>query len=422
MPAVSIADFADILRIGHLLESRQLAEVSGLGAQWVEPKALAGELIRRGWLTPFQVNSIFRGRHDELNFGSYVLQERLGEGGMGKVYKARDWKLCRTVALKVVRKERLGDADAVRRFQREIRAAAQLSHPNIVHAFDAGDSGDRHFYVMEYVDGIDLARLVRRDGPLPIEEARDCVRQAALGLQHAYECGLVHRDIKPHNLLRTRGANGQTIVKILDMGLARLDRGGEGHDSDAMTREGVVMGTLDYLAPEQARNAHLADTRADLYSLGCTLYFLLTGQPPFSGGTPTEKLIKHQMDSPPPVERLRADVPAWLNAVVERLLAKKPEHRFQTPAEAAEALIAVHRPAVDASAQPPSPMKSTTPDMEWMADTSANWSSILEDPTSGASSSSLRRQQGLQSQPFAWIVSLAVLILLALVSLLLIFL
>ena len=421
MPAVSIADFADILRIGHLLESRQLAEVPGLGAQYVEPKALAGELIRRGWLTPFQVNSIFQGRHDELNFGSYVLQERLGEGGMGKVYKARNWKLCRTVALKVVRKDRLSDADAVRRFQREIRAAAQLSHPNIVHAFDAGESGDRHFYVMEYVDGIDLARLVRRDGPLPIEEARDCIRQAALGLQHAYECGLVHRDIKPHNLLRTHGANGRTIVKILDMGLARLDRG-EGHDSDAMTREGVVMGTLDYLAPEQARNAHLADTRADLYSLGCTLYFLRTGQPPFSGGTPTEKLIKHQMDSPPPVERLRGDVPAWLSAVVERLLAKKPEHRFQTPAEAAEALIAVHRPQVDASAQPPSPMKSTTPDMQLMADTSANWSSILEDSNSSASSSSPRRQRGIQSQRFAWIVSLAVLILLALVSLLLIFL
>jgi serine/threonine protein kinase len=422
MPNVSIASFVDILSTRHLLEPRQLAEASGLGARLTESKALAGELIRRGWLTPFQVNQIFQGRHLELTLGSYVLLERLGEGGMGQVFKARNWKMNRTVALKVVRKERLGDAEAVRRFQREIRAAAQLSHPNIVHAYDAAEEGDRIFYVMEYVDGIDLARLVRRDGPLPVDEARDCIRQAALGLQHAFERGLVHRDIKPHNLLRARTTDGRTLVKILDMGLARLDRGGDGLDSDPMTREGVVMGTLDYLAPEQARNAHLADTRSDLYGLGCTLYFLLAGQPPFAGGSPTEKLIKHQMDSPPPVEQLRAEVPAWLSAVVERLMAKKPEHRYQTPAETAEALIDACRAPVAALKPPASPMAATLPEVQIMSDTSTNWSSIVEEPAAKKVGSSSRRRRGKGQQSLLWFGGLAGFILLTVLALLLIFL
>ncbi|HTU21158.1 MAG TPA: serine/threonine-protein kinase [Gemmataceae bacterium] len=404
----SISTLTTILLRTHLLERSQIAEVaSSLQNRFPNPKSLAGELIRRGWLTPYQVNQIFQDREGDLLLDSYVLLERLGEGGMGQVFKARNWKLDRLVALKVVRKDRLGDAEAIRRFQREVRASAQLNHPNVVHAYDSGECGDRHFYVMEYVEGIDLARLVRRDGPLPIEQACDCIRQAALGLQHAVERGLVHRDIKPHNLLMTRSSDGQTLIKILDMGLARLDHGGDPLESGTMTREGVVMGTLDYIAPEQARNAHLADTRADLYSLGCTLFFLLAGRPPFHGGTPTERLLKHQIDPPPPVARFRPDVPPSLAAVLERLLAKRPEHRYQTPAETAAVLAAVLSGAPVPQRPTASPLVSraparATPTPQAMKETDAGWSSIVEAPSAADSASSFHRRRAAQHRRTMW--------------------
>jgi eukaryotic-like serine/threonine-protein kinase len=344
-----ISKLAAILDRYHLLEPAQLAEVTGpLARSFPNLKGLAGELIRRGWLTPLQVNQIFQGRARDLLLESYVLLERLGEGGMGQVFKARNWKLNRLVALKIIRKERLNNLEIVRRFEREVRVSAQLNHPNVVHAYDCGERGNRHFYVMEYVDGINLAQLVRRDGPLSVDLACECIRQAALGLQHAFERGLVHRDIKPHNLLLTKSSGGQNIIKILDMGLARLELGDE---YGTMTQEGAVLGTLDYIAPEQARNAHLADTRADLYSLGCTLHFLLTGQPPFAGGTPTEKLLKHQFQPPPSIQKLRPEVPASLAEVLTRLLAKQPEQRYQTPAETAAALASLLSKAAVPAAQ-----------------------------------------------------------------------
>ena len=227
-----------------------------------------------------------RGRAHELLLGSYVLRERLGEGHEPGLHKARNWKLGRVVALKLIRKDRLEDGEAVRRFHREIRAAAQLDHPNIVRAFDADEIGGTHLLVMEYAQGVDLAKLVKQGGPLPVGRACDCARQAALGLQHAFERGLVHRDVKPQNLLATPVC----VVKILDMGLARLGQAAEaGEGTSTMTQEGAVMGTLDYIAPEQAMDSHTVDIRADLYSLGCTLYFLLTGRVPFPGGTAMEK-------------------------------------------------------------------------------------------------------------------------------------
>ncbi len=203
-------------------------------------------------------------------------------------------------------------------------------------AYDADEVHGTHFFSMEYVEGQDLARFVVKHGPLPWGQACDYIRQAALGLQHAHECGLVHRDIKPHNLLLTaRGG----VVKIMDMGLARLDHVSEDSaTSGTMTREGTVMGTLDYIAPEQALNSHAVDIRADLYSLGCTLFFLLTGRVPFAGGTATQKLLRHQLEAPPPLTRFRPDLSAELAAVVVRLLAKRPEDRYGTPAELAAAL------------------------------------------------------------------------------------
>ncbi len=280
-------------------------------------------------------NQILPGSGRELVLGQYTLLEKLGEGGMGQVFKAHHRYMDRIVALKLMRKERLESPDAVRRFQQEVRALAALSHPNIVLAHDAHEIDDTHLMVMEYVEGaIDLAKLVRKNGPLPVPQACDYIRQAALGLQHAHEKGMVHRDIKPGNLLLAGG-----VVKILDMGLARLDRAGASDGTGSnMTRVGSIMGTPDFLAPEQALNTHTVDICADLYSLGCTFYFLLTGQVPFAGGSLTEKLLRHQTSKPRPIEQLRPDVPAEIVKVMRKLLAKKPKDRYQTPAELASDL------------------------------------------------------------------------------------
>jgi len=345
MAAPANSFLVEALRQHRLLEPAQLDEVvRRLQARLPEPKQLARELLQRGWITAFQANYLLQGKAGDLVLGSYVLLERLGEGGMGQVFKAHNRKLDKIVALKLIRKERLTNAKAVKRFYREIRAAAQLDHPNIVRALDADEVNGTHLLAMEYVHGIDLNKLVKQQGPLDVRRACECIRQAALGLQHAYEQGMVHRDIKPHNLLLISAAehtsNATDRVKILDMGLARLDADTDGDASSSMTQEGAVMGTPDYIAPEQGCDSHNVDTRADLYSLGCTLHFLLTGQPPFSGGTLMEKLIKHQQQTPAPVRQLRSDVPPAVEAIVARLLAKRPEQRYQTPAELAAALAA----------------------------------------------------------------------------------
>jgi serine/threonine protein kinase len=344
VPITSTASLVEALGRFRLLEPAQLTEVTRtLAPRFPEPKALARELIQRGWLTPFQANQLLQGRGQGLVIGSYTLLERLGEGGMGQVFKARNWKLRKVVALKLIRKERLSNAGAVKRFQREVRAAASLSHPNIVLAYDADETGGTHLLVMELVEGAtDLSRLVKKNGPLPVPQACDCIRQAALGLQHICKRGLVHRDIKPHNLLLA--GDGKT-VKILDMGLARLNDPSSDEDkSSTVTKEGVVMGTPDYIAPEQALESHTVDIRADLYSLGCTFYYLLTERVPFPGGSLGAKLIRHQMDEPTPVEQLRPEVPPVVAAVVRKLMAKDPKARYQTPAEVAAALASLSIP------------------------------------------------------------------------------
>jgi WD40 repeat protein/serine/threonine protein kinase len=254
----------------------------------------------------------------------------VGVGGMGVVYQAQHLLMDRVVALKVIHRQLVEKPAAAERFRREVKAAARLAHPNIVTAHDADQVGDRHFLVMEYVPGVTLAQRVADQGPLSPAQACDYIRQAALGLQHAHERGMVHRDLKPHNLMLT--PQGQ--VKILDFGLARLGQEPAGD----LTESGTVMGSTDFLAPEQADDPHLADIRADLYSLGCTLFFLLTGRPPFPEGTLMQKLKAHALRKPPMLAAIRADLPAGLEQVVQRLLAKEPSRRFQNPAEVAEAL------------------------------------------------------------------------------------
>ncbi|HEY7314049.1 MAG TPA: serine/threonine-protein kinase [Gemmataceae bacterium] len=336
MTIASAAGLVDLLSRLPLLEPTALAELDRLQAAHSEPSALAREMVRRGWLTPYQVNQLFQGRATSLLLGSYVLLDRLGEGGMGTVFKARHRKMGRIVALKALRPERLNNADAVRRFRREIEAVARLSHPNIVLAYDADEANGVHFFTLEYINGRDLARTVREDGPLDPARACDYVRQAALGLQHAHEQGMVHRDIKPHNLMLT----GKGVVKILDMGLARLvpQADGETTSTGSLTHEGTVMGTPDFMAPEQSLSTRTVDIRADLYALGCTLYFLLAGKPPFPGGTLGDKIARHLAEEPQPIEQLRPGAPPAVAAVLRKLMAKNVEDRYATPAETAAAL------------------------------------------------------------------------------------
>jgi WD40 repeat protein/serine/threonine protein kinase len=341
MPNDSAVQFVQILEQYHLLEPAQQREVAdSLLGRFPEPRRLAHELIQRGWLTPFQVNQLFLGKAAQLALGSYVILERLGEGGMGQVFKARHQNLGRLAALKVIRKDRLSNPVAVQRFRREIQAVAHLSHPNVVIAFDADQVGDVHFFSMEYVEGIDLGRLLKTQGPLPVATAQQYLRQAALGLQHAHERGLIHRDIKPSNLLLAKPQAGQPqgVVKILDLGLARLERPLDGDLSSSLSNDGQLMGTPDFIAPEQARNSHKIDARADLYSLGCTFYYLLTGQVPFQSDTATEKLYKHWFEEARLIEQLRPEATGVLPAVIRRLMAKRPEDRYQSAAAVVAAL------------------------------------------------------------------------------------
>lgn len=281
-----------------------------------------------------------------LDHPRYHVTGLLGTGGMGAVYKAEHRMMQRTVALKVIRHNIIASRAALERFEREVRAAAKLSHPNIVAAYDAEEAGGLHFLVMEYVDGISLDKLIERRGPLAPHEAAQLIRQAAAGLAHAHQQSMVHRDIKPQNLMVTR--KGQ--LKILDFGLARLATAAteESIASDlpakdqpiaaGATRAGMVLGTPDYIAPEQVANASAADIRSDLYALGCTLYYLLTGTPPFAGGSMLDKLSSHLSKTPPPLADRRNDLPPDLIAIVDRLLAKDPAYRFQTPSDLATAI------------------------------------------------------------------------------------
>ena len=271
---------------------------------------------------------------------------RIGAGGMGVVYRAEHRLMKRVVALKVIHPKLLVRPAAVARFRREVEATSKLSHPNIAAAFDADEAGGNLLLATEYIEGSDLAQVVKEQGPLPVAQACEYVRQAVLGLQHAHERGLVHRDIKPHNLMRTP----EGTVKILDFGVASLLNGMEDEPPRAdppeapagdgsVTDFGQGIGSPDYVAPEQVRDAHSADTRSDIYSLGCTLYFLLTGRPPFAG-TVYQKIAAHLERTLPPLSECRSDLPPGLQRVLDRMTAKDPAARYQTPAQAAEALDA----------------------------------------------------------------------------------
>jgi serine/threonine protein kinase len=302
--------------------------------------ALADYLVAQQVLTPWQAEKLLQGKHKGYFLGKYRLLSLLGRGGMSHVYLGEHVLMRRRCAIKVLPAKRVNDSSYLRRFIREAEAVAKLDHPNIVRAYDIDHQTDRdneiHFLVMEYVEGTSLQDLVASRGPQPFLDAVDWVRQAAQGLAYAHQMGLVHRDIKPGNLLLDR----QGVVKILDLGLARFFDENRA-DSDALTiqHDERVLGTADYLAPEQALDSHRVDARADIYSLGCTLYFLLSGHPPFTEGTLAQRLMAHQQKEPPPIEGERPDIPAELAQILRKMMAKQPEERYSTAAEVADLLL-----------------------------------------------------------------------------------
>jgi tRNA A-37 threonylcarbamoyl transferase component Bud32 len=277
--------------------------------------------------------------------GRYEILQHIATGGMGAVYKARDVELGRDVALKVLANELANQREALERFRREARSAARLRHENIVTLYECGEVNGTYFLALEFVDGIDLHDYITQKGQLEPGEARQILAQAARALDHAHKQGIVHRDIKPSNFLIAHEGE-QLVVKLTDLGLARLTR----EDEFRVTRSGSTVGTVDYISPEQARDSAAADVRSDIYSLGCTLYHMLAGQAPFPDGSLTERLFKHLETEPPDVRRFNPKVSAGLAALLRKMLAKKPEDRYQTPAELLQDLT---RPDLDKRADPP---------------------------------------------------------------------
>ncbi len=300
-----------------------------------DSEALARALVDQGVLTRWQAEKILQGKSKGFTLGQYRLLDMLGKGGMGAVYLAEHTLMRRRCAIKVLPARNVGSRSYFDRFIREAQAVAAMDHPNIVRAYDVNQARvndtDIYFLAMEYVEGRDLQRVVDESGrPLSFTEAAEYVRQAALGLAHAHEAKMVHRDIKPANLL----LNNKGVIKILDLGLAKLyDE--QQQEAASLTREHneTVLGTADYLAPEQAVDSHNIDNRADIYSLGCTFYFLLTGRPPFCEGSVATRLLHHQIKPPPPIRDHRPDAPDSLVAIIDRMMAKKPEDRYQTAEE-----------------------------------------------------------------------------------------
>ena len=301
--------------------------------------SLAGQLTAAGKLTTFQADALAERRFDDLLLGNYDILDKLGAGGMGSVFKARHRRMKRIVAIKVLARNASPDSTFVQRFQREVETVARLSHPNIVMAYDADEAAAGPFLVMEFVNGCDLASQVQNHGPLPIRAAVNCTLQAARGLAYAHAQGLIHRDVKPANLLQDVSGD----VKVADLGLARFNVsiGQATAQSSSLTHAGGVVGTVDFMAPEQAEDSTTVDHRADIYSLGCTLYYLLTGAPPYVGQSLMATLLKHRQAPIPSPRLVRPETPPALEALCQRMMAKQPADRPASMGEVVAALEAI---------------------------------------------------------------------------------
>jgi serine/threonine protein kinase len=333
--SVETPEFLAAVRASNLVPEEKLA---ALIAPWASvtgpiPKDLVDALVEKAGVTPWQYGFLRKGKYKGFFLGKYRLLGLLGAGGMGSVYLAEHTTLGQKVAIKVLPEKSVEKSSFLERFQREAMAAARLNHPNIARAHDLDQAGNIHFMVLEYVEGTDLSAKVKQQGQLGVHDAVDCIRQAALGLDYAHSQGFVHRDIKPANLiLDERG-----LLKILDLGLALPP---EEDDTTSLTQRHRerVLGTADYLAPEQSRNSHQADRRSDIYSLGCTFYYLLVGRPPFHIGKANERIRAHREQAPPNPLEERPNLPPEIVETCLRMMEKHPEARPQTAGEVADAL------------------------------------------------------------------------------------
>ncbi|MEY3175850.1 MAG: Serine/threonine-protein kinase PknL, partial [Planctomycetota bacterium] len=332
MPA---PEYMALLKKTGLLSPAQWTIAEEVAAGTSSPAALSAELVRRGLLTTWQSMQLLKGQTGFV-LHHYRLLEAIGRGGMGHVFKAQDSRTSGIVAIKVMSRKLSSNQNLVNRFRREIRASSRLSSPNIVRTLDAGRVGKIDFMVMEFVNGDQLDSILSRLPLIPPATACEIIRQTALGLQHAHECRMVHRDIKPGNLMIDWDADGRGVVKIMDMGLVRLDE--EKEELTAVTRAGQVMGTPDYMSPEQGWNTARVDIRSDIYGLGCTFYRMLTGRMPFPGDNPLQVLMARCSKDAPAPKLLRPEIPDAIDAIVRRMTLRDPDARYQTPAELAAAL------------------------------------------------------------------------------------
>jgi len=335
MAISSVEDFFAVLKKSRLLEDGQLADARGLADDGDDARAVAKKLVRKGFITGWQAGKLLKGA-GLFFLGKYKLLQLLGHGGMGSVFLAEHVTMNRRVAIKIISKNVRKDPASLERLLSEARAIATLDHPNIIQAYSVDNEGDRYYIVMEYVDGSDLKQMVEEDGPMDAATAASYIRQAADGLAHAHDHNMIHCDIKPSNLF----VSNQGLLKVLDMGLARLTNRGQGEGSD----EQQALGSVDYLAPEQALDSPDLDYRADIYSLGCTLYFLLTGHPPFPKGTLPQRIMKHQMSEPTDIREESPDTPDELVEICSRMMAKDPNDRFQSAERLSMALAELEPP------------------------------------------------------------------------------
>ncbi len=347
MPKMTTNDFVDLVRRSKLapaerveecLAAWQAAQSPGERPAPPQPppddedaKRLAAYFVQRKLLTEWQAEKLLARKHKGFFLGKYKLLDQIGAGGMSRVYLAEHLVMKQLRAIKVLPRERVADSSYLARFHLEAQASGSLDHTNIVRTLDIDHVGDIHFLVMEYVPGKDLQALVLEEGPLDFRRAATYLAQAAHGLAHSHEAGLIHRDVKPGNVL----IDPRGVAKVLDLGLALFS---DCESSLTIAHSENVLGTADYLAPEQALNSHQVDARADIYGLGCTLYFVLTGGPPFPEGTLAQRIARHQSMMPAPISALRADCPPELERICFCMLQKSPADRYQTALEVAEAL------------------------------------------------------------------------------------
>jgi eukaryotic-like serine/threonine-protein kinase len=395
------SEFLQAIRRSAVLSEKQFEKVEANVAEGnypPEPAELASRLVKDGVLTAFQVRQILKGKSHGLVFGRYVILDFLGKGGMGSVYKAWHRMMGRVVALKILDPRCVANSQSLARFRREMQLVGRLDHPNVVRAFDADRVGEYHFIAMEYVAGQNLEDLMKERGALPPADVVYFASQAADGLAHAHALGILHRDIKPSNLLLTDARK----VKILDFGLGTLLEKDE--LPAALTAAGITVGTPDYLSPEQARMVKL-DGRSDLYSLGCTMYHLISGQLPFKGESSMDCIVERITGKAIPISQVRPGLPPRLVQAIEKLMATNRDDRYQTADEAAAALRSLLRPknlpadrpapTVAAVAPVPEPVPKTTaavtPVPEPVPEEDTNLETPSLPPRAGARSSKPKR-------------------------------